>query len=148
MNRNLNGSGRRAGGFTLVELLIVIIIIAVLAAIAIPKFANSSQRAKESSLRHDLQILREAVQRCKSDTGLYPVQLSDLTLTAAPAKGLDQSGATVSMDAPSFHGPYMDSVDNDPISGTSFTYAGASNPGDVRSSASGSGLDGTLYSTW
>jgi general secretion pathway protein G len=148
VSRNLCGSGRRAGAFTLVELLIVIIIIAVLAAIAIPKFANSQQRAKESTLRHDLQIYREAVQRCKSDTGLYPAQLSDLTLTAAPAKGIAQNGSSVSMDPTEFHGPYMDTIDNDPISASPFTYGGATEPGGVHSSASGTALDGSQYSTW
>ena len=126
----------------------MIIIIAVLAAIAIPKFANSSTRAKESSLRHDLQIYREAVQRFKSDTGLYPAQLADLSATAAPAKGVDPSGTSVTLDATSFHGPYMDAIGNDPISGNAFTFGGTTTPGDVRSSSADTALDGTLYSTW
>jgi general secretion pathway protein G len=142
------GTRKRGRGFTLVEVLIVMIIIAVLAAIAIPKFVNGQYRAKESSLRHDLQIYRDAVGRFKSDTGLYPASLEDLAETTAPPKGVDSSGAAKAIDSDDFHGPYMDEVKSDPISGSPFAYGANSKPGDVRSSASGSASDGSLYSNW
>jgi general secretion pathway protein G len=138
----------RRRAFTLVEVLIVMIIIAVLAAIAIPKFANGRTRAQEASLRHDLQIYREAIGRFKSDTSLYPARLEDLTSSIAPVKGVTQGGSAATLDAASFHGPYIDEIEDDPVSQSPLTYGGTSNPGEVRSSASGSGTDGTLYATW
>lgn len=78
-----NRSGNRRG-FTLVELLIVIIIIAVLAAIAIPKFANSGVRSKESALKANLKLYRNAVELFRNDTGAFPDKLADLTVTTAP----------------------------------------------------------------
>ena len=76
---------RRA--FTLVELLIVIIIIAVLAAVAIPKFQNSSQRADEASARADLKVIRQAIELFRNDTTLYPLTIPALSATSAPSKG-------------------------------------------------------------
>ena len=48
----------RRAGFTLVEILIVVIILGILAAIVIPQFTNASQDARESSLLSQLQTLR------------------------------------------------------------------------------------------
>jgi general secretion pathway protein G len=62
--------GKRA--FTLVELLIVIIVVSVLAAIAIPKVNESWRRASESSLRARLKIYRDAKDRFYTDCGCYP----------------------------------------------------------------------------
>jgi type II secretion system protein G len=138
-------------GFTLVELLIVIIIIAVLAAVAIPKFANSSQRSKDSALRAELKLLRNAVELFKNDTGVYPAALADLALEqgSAPATGMDSAGASKPIVASEFKGPYVSSVDNDPITGAAFGYNTTSAPyGKVYSKASGNASDGTAYSTW
>jgi general secretion pathway protein G len=60
MNRRRNSRARF--GFTLVELLIVIVILAVLAAIAIPKFMDSGTRSKESSLKSNLKLVRTALE--------------------------------------------------------------------------------------
>src|SRR5947209_5365619 len=98
---------RRSRAFTLVELLIVIIIIAVLAAIAIPKFANSSQRSKESALKSDLKLYRNALELFKNDTGAWPTTLADLAVTAAPANGLDNAGGTKAIVATDWKGPYV-----------------------------------------
>lgn len=130
-------------GFTLVELLVVIIVIAVLAAIAIPKFASSSQRSKESSLRANLKVVRNAVEMFKNDTGFYPAALSDLTATSAPANGKDASGATKAITASDWKGPYLQALENDPISGSAFNYSTtAPDVGKVTSSA------GSPYDTW
>jgi type II secretion system protein G len=130
-------------GFTLVELLVVIIVIAVLAAIAIPKFASSSQRSKESSLRANLKVVRNAVEMFKNDTGFYPSALSDLTATSAPANGKDSTGATKAITASDWKGPYLQALENDPISGSAFNYSTtAPDVGKVTSSA------GSPYDTW
>src|SRR5690348_566110 len=97
-------------GFTLMELLIVIIVIAVLAAIALPRFINSGLRSKESSLKADLKLYRNAIQTYSNDTGAYPATLSDLAATSAPASGLDSTGAVKSIVASSWKGPYIDTI--------------------------------------
>jgi len=147
MEKLRGGKDRR--GFTLVELLVVIVVLAVLAAIVLPKFTSSGKRSKEAALKSDLKLLRNAVNLFYTDTGAYPKALSDLSATSAPAKGLDSTGAEVSITATDWHGPYIDSVPNDPVSGSAFTYGTASpNVGKVTSSASGNALDGSAYSSW
>jgi general secretion pathway protein G len=131
------------------ELLIVIIVIAVLAAIALPRFINSGLRSKEASLKSDLKIYRNAVQLFMNDTGAYPATLAALSATAAPATGLDSAGASKAITATDWKGPYIDSIMTDPVSGNAFTYAITSpNVGKINSSAAGNGSDGTAYSTW
>jgi general secretion pathway protein G len=127
---------RKSRAFSLVELLIVIIIIAVLAAVAIPRFANSTTRSKESALRANLKLFRNAVELFKADTGAYPAALADLVAASAPANGLDSSGASVAIVAADWKGPYLNSLENDPLSGAAFTYSTSSpTVGKVTSSA-------------
>src|SRR5712671_3629272 len=64
------GSRSRKSGFTLVEILIVVIILGILAAIVIPQFTNASQDARESSLLSQLQTLRSQIE-------LYKLQHKD-----------------------------------------------------------------------
>jgi prepilin-type N-terminal cleavage/methylation domain-containing protein len=135
--------------FTLVELLVVIVVIAVLAGIAIPKFVNAGIRSKESTLRADLQLYRTAVSSYLNDTGAYPAALTDLTATSAPASGYDSSGNTKTITSTDWKGPYLASQQNDPVSGNALTYSTTSpNVGKVTSSASGNASDGTAYSSW
>ena len=134
-------------GFTLVELLIVIIIIAVLAAIAIPKFSNSSTRSKESSLRANLKLVRNAIDLFRADTGAYPANMAGLT--TSPTSGLNASGGTCTIAATDWRGPYLQAVPPDPVSGSAMTYGtSATDVGTVKSSMTGNGLDGTAYSSW
>lgn len=131
------------------ELLIVIIVIAVLAAIALPRFVNSGLRSRESSRRADLRHYWNAVLLFSNDCGAWPAQLSDLTAASAPANGVDSAGAPRAIGAGNWHGPYVDSLVNDPVSQTPFTYSTTSpTVGRVTSSAGGNALDRTAYSSW
>lgn len=149
--------GSRNRAFTLIELLVVMVVLAVIAAIVIPKFFDQGRRAKETSLRSDLKLLRNAVATFQADTGYYPKTLGDLTVAtvgalSTPNKGLDTAGADQTILAADFHGPYIQgTIPPDPVSATAFKYgvAGGLAVGEVRSSATGNALDGaTAYSSF
>lgn len=108
----------------MVELLIVIIVIATLAAVAIPKFQNSSARAEESAVRADLKVLRQAIQAFQLDTTLYPQNMAALAATSAPAKGRRFNGNNwLSPALPSgWNGPYIYKVPVCPIDGYGYSF--------------------------
>jgi general secretion pathway protein G len=89
-------SGRR--GFTLIELLVVMAIIAVLLLIAVPRYSLSLQRAREATLRQDLSVMREAIDRFLGDRGRYPAELEELVelryLRAVPEDPLTRSNGS------------------------------------------------------
>src|ERR1700689_507338 len=58
---------QRAAGFTLVEILIVVIILGILAAIVLPQFSNASQTARQNALKDELRFLRSQIQIYKSE---------------------------------------------------------------------------------
>lgn len=66
-------------GFTLVELLIVVIIIGILTAIAIPVYRNASQNAERRSVEANLKTIDSAIQQYKNDNGKIPDSKDDLT---------------------------------------------------------------------
>ncbi len=67
-------------GFTLVELLIVIVILGILAAIVISRFAGATKETKEANLKGNLNSIRSALETYKaySQSGIYPLVLDDL----------------------------------------------------------------------
>ena len=68
----------RNRGFTLMELLVVVTIIGILVAIALPAYRQTLQRTKESVLKENLFRLREAIDQYHADQGRYPPTLEDL----------------------------------------------------------------------
>jgi general secretion pathway protein G len=102
---------RARSGFTLVEILIVVIILGILAAIVIPQFTNASQNARESSLQSTLQTLRSQIQLFKLQHG---DTLPNLVTSWAPLT------ASTSYGTPSqTFGPYMQAAPVNPMNGDS-----------------------------
>lgn len=90
--------GRFGGGFTLIELLVVMAIIATLAMVAVPRYFRSLELARETTLRQDLSVMREAIDKYFGDLGAYPETLADLVdkryLRALPIDPLTRSTET------------------------------------------------------
>jgi general secretion pathway protein G len=107
----------RKSGFTLVEILIVVIILGILAAIVIPQFTNASQDARKSSLVSQLQTLRSQIE-------LYKLQhkdtLPNLTLATGWDLLLNKTDADQTMPpaagATEF-GPYLQAIPKNPLNG-------------------------------
>lgn len=70
---------RRDAGFTLVELLVCCAIISLLVLFAVPKAHSAANKARESQVQADLQLIHDALVRHYLDKGYYPVKLRDLT---------------------------------------------------------------------
>jgi len=130
----MTGSGRtvRQRGFTLIELLVVMMIIGTLLAIAVPRYFRTLAHARETVLRQDLAILREAIDKYYSDLGKYPEALPDLAEKR-----------------------YVRSVPVDPFtrladSWTAVQSEDPDHPGirDVHSGAAESATDGTPLAAW
>lgn len=65
-------------GFTLIEVLVVLAIIAILLSMVSPRYFEAVERSKETTLKHDLVGMRDAIDKYYSDTGNYPDTLDDL----------------------------------------------------------------------
>ena len=95
-------SGRRglAGhtGFTLIEVLVVMLIITILAGISVQIYNNSIVRARESVLKEDLRQMREAMDRYYADKNKWPASLETLVdekyIRAVPVDPITNSSAT------------------------------------------------------
>jgi len=126
-----------SSGFTLLELLIVMTIIATLAAMAIPSFVRTVRAAHEAALKEDLYVMRGAIDSYTVDKEKAPQSLQDLVSAR-----------------------YLKAIPKDPITGRSDTWSvvqedsmttiDQTQPGisDVHSGAQLNALDGTSYSSW
>jgi general secretion pathway protein G len=131
-------SGRRAiRGFTLLELMIVMSIIAILLAIAIPTYSHSIVAARERALRSDLTQLRNAIWRYTFDKQRAPQSLDDLKTAGYIDKIPDD---------PMTHEPNWEVVQDDEV----LLSIDQQDPGvsDVHSASSNTASDGTAYNTW
>ncbi len=144
-------------GFTLVEVLMVVTILAMLSTIALPKFIEVRHRAKEENLRYYLKILNKASETYHADMGVYPADIEDLYASSCPGEGLDRIGDEVPTDPTRFHGPYLASPPPCPFTGANSDYAVThvwsidDNPpyvGRVRTTYRDVGSNGIMYCDW
>ena len=88
----------RRSGFTLIELIVVMAIIATLLTIALPRYFGSVERSKEVTLRQSLNVMREAIDKFNADNGRYPEKLEDLVekryIRAIPVDPITESVET------------------------------------------------------
>ncbi len=128
---------RHAAGFTLVELMVVMLIIAILASVAIPAYIASIRAAKEAVLKENLHVMRDAIDAYTGDKEKAPQTLDDLVsagyLKAVPKDPMTASNSTWV--------PTMD----DTLQNVDQTDPGMT---DVHSGSDQPGSDGQPYNTW
>lgn len=101
---------RRSGGFTLVEMLLVLVILATLAAIVYPKLAGRSEQARETAAQTQISSFSTALDAFEVDNGYYPRGRNGLEdLVQQPS------------DAPNWRGPYLKDLPLDPW-GNAYVY--------------------------
>jgi general secretion pathway protein G len=128
---------RHERGFTLVELLVVISLISILAAMGLVQYKNSIVRSQEAVLKTDLFRLRDAIDQYYADKGKYPASL-DALVSDGYLRKLPEDPITKSTDT-------WQTVPAEPDPNNP-----SSEPGvyDVKSGAPGAALDGSNYSDW
>ena len=128
---------RRDAGFTLVELLVVIAMITILAAMAVVQYRNSVQRTQEATLKTNLFRMRDAIDQYYADKGKYPSSLDTLVS--------EQYLRRIPVD------PFTNSADSwQTVPAEPDPANPSAEPGiyDVKSGAQGTALDGTNFSDW
>ena len=128
---------RSSGGFTLIELMIVMSLIVVLAGIGLTTYTHSQTRARESVLKEDLFRMRDAIDQYYADKNQYPASLDALVS--------EKYLRTMPVD------PFTNSSDTWQ---TTMSEQDAANPSatpgvyDVKSGSDRMSLEGTPYSSW
>ena len=74
---------KRSRGFTLIEILIALTILAILASLGVAGYRHHRRNAAETVLKSNLQIIRHALEQYRADLGRYPASLDDLHREAA-----------------------------------------------------------------
>jgi len=137
LRRGFSAPDKSQQGFTLIELMIVMVIMLILTTIAVPAYIGNVKKAKEAVLREDLHTMRSAIDSYTYDKQKAPQSLDDLV-----------------------QGGYLKVIPLDPMTHRADTWQAAQSdsllsidqtePGidDVHSGSQELGSDGTTYNTW
>jgi general secretion pathway protein G len=125
------------GGFTMIELLVVVSLIVILATMGMTQYRNSVIHAREATLKEDLFRMRDAIDQYYADKGKYPATL-DALVSDGYVRKLPEDPFT--HNSTSWQAVPAEPDPNNP----------AGEPGvfDVKSGSEESALDGTRYSEW
>jgi general secretion pathway protein G len=149
----------KRAGFTLIEVLIIIVVIAILAAIIIPRILGAVREAREATLKAQLQEMRNALVRFEKECGCSPDELQDIMAVKAPKVGA--KGAKIDPDK--YKGPYLTTADGElpwnPINGSNAVGVPGRTGDDVVGwiydhstgqvhAQAGLAVDGTDYGDW
>jgi general secretion pathway protein G len=133
---------RPDSGFTLLELLVVMTIIGILAAIAVPALRDSPKRAREATLRADLFTFRSVLDQYKGDKGNYPPDLETLIRDGYIRK--------IPLDPMTKAADWVVTMEEEATPADDLNQVEPPKPGiiDVHSASKEKALDGTNYSEW
>jgi general secretion pathway protein G len=125
-------SARTGQGFTLIELIVVMLIISLLASLAVPKYFGSVEKSKSTVLKEDLSLMRDALDKFYGDNDKYPATLDELVSRK-----------------------YLRNIPRDPVTESATTWivvppddADKGGVYDVHSGAEGNAPDGSAYKEW
>lgn len=128
---------RGAGGFTLIEVMVVMAVIVTLAGIGLATYGNAVRTSKEAVLKENLFRMRDAIDQYYADKNKYPASLQTLVadkyLRAIPVDPFTNSADT------------WQEIMSEPEPGNPLADVGVF---DVKSGADGASLDGTRYADW
>ena len=115
-------------GFTMIEMLVVLSVLALLLSLVAPSYFGHVDRARELALKQDLKTVRDCIDKFHADRGRDPADLPELVATH-----------------------YLREIPVDPVTDSAATWVPALVDGgmhDLHSGASGNAQDGTAYASW
>ena len=117
---------KRKSGFTLVEVLIVVVIMAILAATIIPQFSDSTMDAKVSSAKFNLHTIRQQIETFKSQ---HDGEIPKIVTAGLPAlTGTTNKAGTVGTGTGFIYGPYLKDLPANPFNGSKTVVATTAEP--------------------
>ncbi len=102
-SRVIKRRARRASGFTLIEVLLVLIILVIIGSLAVNVFTGTQDKASVNAAKSNVSLIRGAIDRYRLDMNKYPTKLADLWEQPSDSTASDKWG-----------GPYMEQLKADP----------------------------------